>query len=151
FGRLTISSDMDIVGQGNYGSGPTIDAAKLNQNGFNDKAILISQGNVTISNVVIENGHPYGLVRGGGLQNSCNLTLNYVTVANNSTTPPFNSHGPVSGNGGGIFNSGALTLNFSVVASNQAEGSGGGIYNAGTLTVNASTVRDNNCTSRAGA
>ena len=94
---------------------------------------------------------------GAGINNTGNLTLNYCTVANNST---FGGDGPDGGGsayGGGIYSSGTLTLNYCTVKNNLAQGGtganpggtlnaayGGGIYSTGTTNINSSYIADNN-------
>ncbi len=90
--------------------------------------LTIHSGRVTVVGLVITGGS--GL-RGGGVNNSGQLTLSNASVRGNST----------EGFGGGIDNLGTLTVSASTVSGNSAAGVlGGGIFNAGSLTVTASTI-----------
>jgi hypothetical protein len=73
--------------------------------------------------------------------NGSNVTLNYLTVQNGST----------SGSGGGIENNGTLTVDNSTVTGNSSTGANGaGIDNTGTLTVSSSTISDNTANQNGG-
>lgn len=95
-------------------------------------------GDITVSNLTIQNGYIYG--NGAGISNS-NGTLNVVntTISNN------NADGvDGGGKGGGIYNDGGtVNLSNSTISNNDAEYSGGGIYSNGSVTLTDSTVSRN--------
>jgi predicted outer membrane repeat protein len=83
---------------------------------------------VSISNLVLQNGNSQADTLGGGaINNSENLTLNNVTIKHS-----------ISDNGGAIYSTqGSLNLvGATVISGNTAQNSGGGIYvNAGNLNI----------------
>ena len=98
--------------------------------------IVVIINNLTMANAVAGSN-------GGGIYSQGNLTLNYCTVRNCTTT----------GWGGGVFNqSGILTTNFCAIRNNTTGpggGPGGGLYNhSGTFNLN--TTEISNCTTGTG-
>ena len=152
-GELLINKNLTITGPG---------AADLTISGNNNSRVFNVSGGTTvviISGVTIENGLADN---GGGIYNEGDLTLNNVTVTNNSTENGGTSSD--GGDGGGIYNEGTLTLNDVIVSGNStgsggnggngvpmggnggnggSGGDGGGIFNSGTLTLTNTTVSGN--------
>ena len=103
---------------------------------------------------------------GGGISNGGTLTLDHVTVSDNTAT--YSGSSLFRGTGGGIYNTGTLTLTDSTVSGNVASwdgrgdhcgllwyvpcgGHGGGIENeAGSVTLTRTTVDGNRATERGG-
>lgn len=80
-------------------------------------------GNLTLSNVVIQNNNNTSSSKNGGAIWSSTdsiVTLNNVEILNNECSG--------SNGGGAIFNRGTLTLNHSTIAGNVAKKNGGGLY-----------------------
>lgn len=106
--------------------------------GGGDRVLSTStmSGDITISNLTLQNGYTY-YGDGAGISHG-NGTLNLVntTIANNEAE---------GGYGGGIFNaSGLVTLTGSTVSNNESDYNGGGIFNdGGTVTLTGSTVSGN--------
>jgi hypothetical protein len=122
------------------------------------------QGNLTLNNVTVSNGHSAGPPpngNGGGiwLNNGGALTLSSATVAGNSAdnngggisndggTVTLNSSALINNtagqDGGGLSNGGSASLSSSTTASNSAGSTGGGISNFGGLTLPSSTISGN--------
>ncbi|MCI0580933.1 MAG: hypothetical protein L0332_24015 [Chloroflexi bacterium] len=138
-GDLDIHSDLIIQVAG--GGRATIDG---NGGVTQDRVIETDPATLTISitGVTIQNGKSLfpGGGLGGGIANRADLTLNSVTVRNNSADV----------SGGGIWNTGTLTIIKSTVNANSASdeadgGEGGGVVHAssGSLTVINSTISGN--------
>ncbi len=119
--------------------------------------VVAAGANVHISGLTVSNGQaPPAFVTdapgGGGIYNAGELTLNGVTVSNNSvpsSPAPFTPF--VMQGGGGIQNDGVLSMTDCNVTnnatgsgvngnSNVAGGAGGGVFNTGTLTMTGSSV-----------
>jgi predicted outer membrane repeat protein len=90
-------------------------------------------GNLTLNNLVIENG--FTTDEGSGILAAGPLTLNQVTV-----------EGCTAAEGGGIYSQSPLTLNQDTVVENNTATTGGGIFfltvGAG-LTISNSTITNN--------
>ncbi len=131
--ELTISSNLTITGPS---AGMTID-------GNNASCVFnISSGTVEMSSLTITNGNGTGSGPGaGGIRNLGTLTLNSVTVSNNT----------VSGFGGGIISANTLTLNNSTISGNTSGSGGGGIADQdSTNIINNSTIYNNSTTAAGG-
>jgi predicted outer membrane repeat protein len=89
-------------------------------------------GNLTLNNLEVENGLTTG--DGGGILATGPLTLNHVTVENNTASI-----------GGGIFTQSNLTLDHDTVQNNTAAHGGGiGSYSQlASVTISSSTIRNN--------
>ncbi|MCB1921848.1 MAG: right-handed parallel beta-helix repeat-containing protein, partial [Candidatus Competibacteraceae bacterium] len=148
-GKIAIIGRMTITGPG---------ASVLAVSGNNASQVFdVSSLSATISGLTIKEGKSS---YGGGINNNGYLTLNQVTVSDNTAT---NSGGGISsggyltlnqvtvsnnasdsGNGGGISLGGTATITNTVIDSNQTGGSyGGGIYAGSTLTITNSTLSNN--------
>jgi CSLREA domain-containing protein len=126
-GDLDITGNLTIAGAG-------ADVTMIDADDISDRVFHVLSGNVTISGVMIKNGHVSG--NGGGVYNMGSLTLTNTTVATNEA----------SGAGGGIYNaaSGTMTISLSTMADNAAGGNGGGLINAGgSATMVNSTISGN--------
>src|SRR5690606_24610103 len=136
-GTIPVNSEIIIINT------VTIDATGHDvtlRGGGSNRIFNVSGGNLTLTNVKIENGN--GVSTGGGIYNNGGtVTLNNSTVSGNTAT----------NYGGGIYNtsSGTVTItNNSTVSGNTAGSHGGGIYNGGgTVTITNSTVSGNTATS----
>ncbi|NEO83858.1 MAG: CHAT domain-containing protein [Spirulina sp. SIO3F2] len=139
----------------------TIDGNGSTVSGGNASRVFnITADNATLRNLTIQDG----VVSGDGAAINRNgrgtLTLENVTITNNSASTRAggirNRNGTVAlinssisnnsaGSGGGaIFNSpGTVTLTDSTISGNSANGIGGGIWSNGTVTLSNSTVSDN--------
>ncbi len=132
-GPITIAKNLTITGPG--ASSLTIDGNAASQ------VFIINNGETdTISGLTIQHGKTT-TTNGGGIFNFGTLTLNSVTITNNTAE-----------SGGGIENTGTLTVNACTISSNIANGgSGGGIDNTGFLTVNnGSSITSNTANSGGG-
>ena len=123
---LQISTNLTISGPG---------SSSLTISGNKTVSVLMVWGGATvnISGVAIANGNGF---EGGGIYSlASTLTLENVTLTNNSAP----------GYGGGIFNyAGTMTLDNCTVSANSASEYGGGIFNyGGTVIVSSSTVSGN--------
>ena len=133
-GQIIIDKDVTIAG-----AGLTISGSGLS------RVLQINAGfAVTINDVTIADG--VGAPQGGGILNFGNLTLNGVTVANNTESSGGGAAFDLGG--GGIYNGdGAiLTLNNSMVSNNSTLGQpGGGVYGFfnSVINVNNSTISGN--------
>lgn len=137
-GDLDITNSLQIIGEG-------ADITVIDADGH-DRVFDIFGSNtqVTFSGITVANGYlPLGPVQGneggGGIKNRAVLSLNQVTVANNTVM------GAAFDNvGGGLLNTGICTISESTLHGNHAL-EGGGIYNdaAGSLRMQASTVHNN--------
>ena len=122
-GRLYISADVSLSGAG--ANSTVVDGSSL------DQVFFIALGAaVEISDLRVRNGLH---VRGGGITNQADLTLNAVMIDANVA----------SLGGGGIDNFGTVTINDSTVSGNSAVDWGGGILNTGIVTINNSTISGN--------
>jgi hypothetical protein len=135
-------------------SGMTITGGQSDQGGG-----ILNQGNLTITSSMIRSNYasrvwsPYGELDpsgGGGVFNTGRMTLDNVSVAENTTG---------GSNGAGIFNSGEMAVSDSTIIENIAGtyvdsipgfmwvfsggGDGGGIYNSGFISLTSSAVTDN--------
>lgn len=139
-GDLDIKADLTVVGAG-------VAVTTITGN-YNDRIFDIRQGNVTLTDLRIENG---AASSGAGIYNSVELRISNVVVTGNYASGSFN----VGGGGGGILNTGTLTITNSTITQNKTTGcgfsrgcyarvsSGGGIYNTGILTVINSLIDSN--------
>ncbi len=83
-----------------------------------------TQSNVIFNNLIIKGGKSFDLpIRGGGIWNAGNLTINRSVIENNVSIQ----------HGGGVYNEGNLTISDSTFRNNSALTSGGGIYNTGGI------------------
>ena len=111
--------------------------------GGSDRVLIVDAGlTVNLSHVTVSNG--FGFPFAGGIFNNGNLTLDHVTVSNNTMAT---NAGDFWQGGGGIYNGeGAnLVLVDSTVSNNVAGWSGGGIYSffGTTTTIIRSTISGN--------
>ncbi|WNZ24965.1 DUF4347 domain-containing protein [Leptolyngbya sp. NK1-12] len=132
-GQLTISSDLNIFGNG---------ASFTTISGNNASRVFnVGSGTVLLSGLTIANGRVTS-DSGGGIRNNGTLTMQFCTLSGNSA---------VGGPGGGIENLGTLTVNGSSFSNNSAiAAGGGGIENRSTLTVNHSSFSNNSADSGGG-
>lgn len=161
-GDLDINSweGIPITIEGNLSSPPVIDA-----NG-NDRVFHIlhnsANSQVELYGLVIQGGHleldtaaGQTYVNGGGVLNSGNLWLTYVTIQDNELTcaDPAPYTNCYQATGGGLFNSGSLLMLNSTIRNNTAY-RGGGIFHNNTETqaqVIHSTISGNQAMESSGA
>jgi hypothetical protein len=112
---------------------------------------------LTLQNLTLQGGRVVGnqqTASGGAVFSQGSLTLNTVTVQNNSV---------LGGAGGGLYSSGALTMTGVTLQNNIAEGEsgfgktqsagdaeGGGLYSLGALTMTGCTIQHNSALGGAG-
>ncbi|MCB8927384.1 MAG: CIA30 family protein [Ardenticatenaceae bacterium] len=99
-----------------------------------DRVLVVeATGNATINGLTLADG--YGWQLGGGVINNGTLTLDHVTVTNNTMAT---DAGDYWQGGGGIYSGDGATLNLidSNVANNTAAWSGGGVYSFFNTTTN---------------
>jgi hypothetical protein len=117
-GPLVLSKNLTIDG---------IDASGLTLSGGGADRVLIINAGATlgVSDLTVADG--YGWQLAGGILNNGSLTLDHVTVTNNTMAT---SGGEFWQGGGGIYNGDGATLLLmdSTVANNTAGWSGGGIF-----------------------
>lgn len=137
-GDLDITDSVKIIGDG---AELTVVDADGRDRVFD---IFGSTTEVALSGIAVINGSlPLDLAPehkgGGGIKNRAVLSLDNVTVSNNSVMGV-----TVDDVGGGLLNTGACSISKSILHDNQAL-EGGGIYNdsTGSLIVQASTVHSN--------
>lgn len=99
------------------------------------RGLVITAVPVTITGLTVQNSVATGDLRGGGIKSDGPLTLNSVSLLNNSA----------QGVGGGVFSTGAVTVNNGRFEGNQASGNGGGLFTSGPLIVNGGVVYNNHC------
>jgi hypothetical protein len=99
------------------------------------RGLSITAVPVTITGLTVQNSVATGDLRGGGIKSDGSLTLNNVTILNNSAQAV----------GGGVFSTGVVTVNGGRFEGNQAWGNGGGLFAGGALIINGSVIRDNHC------
>ena len=134
--HVTIDGDGVIV----LAPGPHILDANGNSRIFNIDNSSASVIDVTIKNMVLKGGNASDS-GGGAINNAENLTLDTVTVDDNSAFL-----------GGGVFSLGSLQVIDSTISANTATGNnGGGIENGGTLLVRNSTLSGNSAGAMGGA
>ena len=131
-GDLDIKVTIEIIG--NTALPTVIDG---NGTAFDDRVFEIRPlGSAKLSYLSIKNSEISGS-DGGAVYNGGSLTLDYVTVAGNTT----------ASNGGGIYNDGTFSSTNSTFSDNSATGGtslGGGLYNeTGTLTLTNVTISSN--------
>lgn len=153
--NLTISISLNILGSG--ASQTFIDGGGIG------RVLSISNGNITLFGVTIQNGvAQYGV----GIYNGGTLSVIARTIMRNTAK---NLRYCLQGRlcagavGGGISNGGALTISSSAVVNNSAQSpfpycsigrncpaEGGGIFNGGKMTMTNSTLADNTAYSASG-
>ncbi len=151
-GTITVT----LAGGGAFGTGKAVtitgpvvnDPNGITLNGNNALPVFIASQPVTLQHLTITQGTTNSL-GGAGFRTSSNVTLNYCTVSNNSSSIGL---GGVAGFGGGIFANGNIALNHSTVSGNSAGngGVGGGLYALGSITLDSSTVSGNTATNAGG-
>ena len=99
---------------------------------------VINYGVLTLNNVSISNNTVSGLNDwGGGIYSSGRLTITNSSVSDNVS----GTHNPY---GGGIYNQGPMTISNSTISGNRTGGIGGGIFNVfSTATITGSTISGN--------
>ena len=136
-----------VSGPLTLGKNVTIDASAapgLSISGNNASRVFeVNAGTTaTVKHLTVKNG--YGFQLGGGIINNGSLTLDHVTVTQNTMAT---NGGDFWQGGGGIYNGGGATFNLidSTVSNNQAAWSGGGIYSFFNSTTNIvrSTISNN--------
>lgn len=144
-GEITISRDVQIIGAGDPGTGPSIDA------NFGSRVFNISDGNtVLIRNLTIMNGLDNTVFGQGGIgirNDGSDVTIECSTISGNLAN---------SGQNGGAISSigalGLLTITDSTIVDNFASGVGGGIYvDEHTVTITNSTFDINTTNGSGGA
>ena len=134
-GPLTLGKNVIIDGSATPG---------LTISGNNtDRVFIVNAGTTaTIKQLTITKG--YGFQLAGGILNNGSLTLDHVTVTQNTMAT---NAGDFWQGGGGIYNGDGATLNLtdSSVTNNQAAWSGGGVYSffRTTTTILRSTISGN--------
>lgn len=137
-GTINLSSQL-LISDNIYSltiKGPGANVLALDGSGGNFRILHISKVTVRVEGLEITNGNPVGIMFGGGIANSGNLTLIDSIVSKSSAS-----------SGGGIYNSrifglGTLIIINSTISENSAR-YGGGIDNRGDLTIINSTVSGN--------
>ena len=134
-GPLTLGKNVTIDGSA---------APGLTISGNNsDRVFIVNAGTTaTIKHVTVKNG--FGFQLAGGILNNGSLTLDHVTLTENTMAT---NAGDFWQGGGGIYNGNGATLNLvdSSVTNNQAGWSGGGVYSFfnTTTTIVRSTISGN--------
>lgn len=103
----------------------------INANGI-DRVFHIVSGAANLASLTISGGSTPGNGGGINVNSIATLTLNNVTLSNNTAT-----------DGGGLYNAGNGTLNNTTFSANTAISDGGGLRNDFALALNNSTVSDN--------
>lgn len=183
FGELFIDQDLTMTGLGaanlavsgnhnsrvfNINTGRTVAITDLTiTNGYAINAAgLISNGTLTLNNVVVTGNIVSGADNGGGVYNNVGhvmsisnssilsntsggagggiYNLGMLTITNSSIGAMNLSNSAPNG-GGGIFNGAGMTLSISgsSIISNTSPNGGGGIFNYGDLTIKSSLVMSN--------
>jgi predicted outer membrane repeat protein len=102
---------------------------------------------LTLQNLTLQNGVASNFTllpaQGGAIYSQGTLTLDGVTVQNNTAQPSYGA-----AQGGAIYSQGTLTLDGGTVQNNSAQAynlpaQGGAIYSQGTLTLDGGTVQNN--------
>lgn len=107
--------------------------------GQNGGGLYIASGQVTLTNVIVQN-NMLAVQDGAGIYlNAGGLTLDHVTLRNNST----------GGTGGGLYSNGTLTMTESTVMSNTAS-IGGGFELHGPATLTNVTLNGNSASGSLG-
>jgi len=136
--ELLITENLTIDGYNESGSGVNVTISGNNS----CRVINITSGTVILENIGIANGDVLGEGAGINIGSSVtSVTLNKVTVSDNSNTGNGNY-------GGGIFcGGGNLTINYSTIKNNETEFNGGGIRIEGSAIteINNSTINNNTC------
>jgi CSLREA domain-containing protein len=143
--EASLTGDLDVLGGLKIvGAGA---ARTIIDGNAADRVLDVKKGaRVIVSRVTLQNGrvgdYPATGVHGGGIYSDGNVTLNAVTIRNNSA----------SADGAGIYNNGRLRVVGSTIDDNYAEVSGGGIFisAAATATVIRSTISRNDAEAIAG-
>lgn len=148
-GTDATKGDIDIL-KGVYimGAGPGRTVIKA-ASGLNDRIFHVKSASlVSISNLTIDGGnvtsYSLGNRLGGGIFNDVNsqLSLQYVTVSNNTAEV-------TNGSGGRVANFGTLYINGSTFAGNKAD-VGGAIYNLGLIDIVTSVFTGNRAITQGG-
>ena len=134
-GPLTLGKNVTI--DGSAAPGLTISGDGLY------RVFIVNAGTTAmVKHLTVTNG--YGFQLAGGILNNGSLTLDHVTVTQNTMAT---DGGDFWQGGGGIYNGGGATLNLidSSVTSNQAAWDGGGVYSFfnTTTTIIRSTISGN--------
>jgi formylglycine-generating enzyme required for sulfatase activity len=129
--QLTVDADV-MIDASNLPAGITVSG-----NAGSRVFAIMSGRRVFIAGLTLKGGFTL-FENGAGIFNSGTLTLNHVTVSDNTA---FGAMGAPWG--GGIYNVGILQVDSSTVSRNSAYSAGGGIYNAGTATLVNSTISGN--------
>jgi len=119
-------------------AGPGADLLRISGNHKSRVFIVDAMAVVTISGLTIADGYVKNL-RGGGINNVGNLTLDHTLVTGNEL------NGMALG-GAGIYNGKTLKIRFSAIQGNHDRTyslGGGGIYNDGSLSLEDSLVANN--------
>lgn len=117
-------------------TGPvTNDPNGITLDGNNALPVFVASQPVTLQYLTITQGTTNSS-GGAGFRTSSNVTLNYCTVSNNSSST---GSGGVAGFGGGIYADGNIVLNHSTVSGNSA----GNIGDNFVVTLNNSILSDN--------
>jgi predicted outer membrane repeat protein len=92
---------------------------------------VASNGNLTLANVTLSGGNAGG-ENGGAVLNAGSLTLDDVTLTNNSARF-----------GGAIYSTGTVTITGSAISGSTAQEQAGAIYSSGSLSITDSTFESN--------
>lgn len=123
-GFSVIDGEKKVRGVSSYGSQKTVLLDHFHITNGSDGGVTFSSSNMIISNSAIFNNVKSGVyANGAGVYNYLgNLTLNNVTISNNTTEAEIN------GQGGGVYSyMGSATLNNVTITNNTSE-EGGGIW-----------------------
>ena len=138
--NLSINKNLKLTGTTDSNGSTTIDAASMG------RGIIISAGNVTLTDITVTNGKVTNGA-GGGIYNygSGILTLMGNSVVSNS------SCSGIYANGGGIFSGGKLyLLDNTKITNNYSDESGGGVYAYTTFVLSGNAKISNNKTAGSG-
>jgi len=109
-----------------HGQGDVIERSTTGQSPVFGLFSVAAGASLTMDNMTMQGGYSY--YGGGAISNQGNLTLNGVTVQNNTARGPDGTptHAGGSVYGGGIYSTGTLTLDNCIIRQNSAIGGKGG-------------------------
>jgi CSLREA domain-containing protein len=138
-GDFDITSNITINGAA---AGSTFIQAASSAGAATERVLHFVAGTSTVNGATIRYGSCACGELGGGVYtgSNTNVTLNQVTISNNSI--------PLEG--GGIYNLGTLSLTNSAISDNRSGSGGGGISSSGTLSLTNSTVSGNSASGSSG-
>lgn len=137
---LVVNKNLKLTGTVSSLDSTIIDAKSLG------RGILINSGNVTLTNIVVQNGK-INNDAGGGI---CNYGSGTLVLNGNTMVLNCQSTG-VYANGGGLYSAGVLDIKGNtIIAGNYAAENGGGVYAYTTFYAHGNTSIANNSTAGSG-